>query len=767
MRRSTAVRLLSLTTSTAAVAALLAAGVTSPAYADAPTAKQRAAYFAADRGHPVVPARTSAGHAAAALPRYDAAKVSAMLAAPTVPTLLYTQAAFASPTTISETIVARNLVTGSITALMAPSTGICPFEARLSPDASKVVYLDYGASCTGVGRLTTYDTATKAIQSIATPPSDAFFQLPNWSPDSSKILYTTEQDDSAGNFITAGLFTLPAAGGSPTPLTGGGAAAYDGVYSPDGTQIAYAPTEPPTADYLAVMNANGTGATNLLTTEISNYSPIRPAWSPDGNVVVFQYYKNMVGPAYSNALAVVHVDDSSTAKLPVTLATNSTAYFGTWSSDGTEIFYDANLLDAKGDAATNDAVYATDPTGHRRATVVSDAVHAYGSPFYTGPGLDTGSASTFTPVAPVRVQPKVTVGPGGTLDVLVSGSAIGLPAPAGATAVTLNLTGVSPTNGTYLQAYPKPAINTAVPLVSNLNLSPGQIAAVAVQVAVSSDGYVRIRNNAGSTGVIVDVSGYFMDGSGANQYSPISPVRAIDTTLGEGATTDVTVTGLGSVPGLTPVAVVLNLTGASPTKGTYLTVYPTPAIPTDPPVVSNLNLARNTNRANLVTVPIGDAGKITIRNAFGSVRAIADVVGFYGTGATGGLAYYSLQPTRFMDTRYGTDTSLGSTAPLGPGGTIAVGLRGSATTSVAMITVPATAQAFVYNLTAVAPSGNTYLTAYPYGGTRPLSSSVNAGPGTIVPNLAITGGNGSGQVGIYNFAGKTPIIIDLAGYYAP
>jgi hypothetical protein len=532
----------------------------------------------------------------------------------------------------------------------------------------------------------------------------------------------------------------------------------------------FAPTLNPKNNFLSVMNADGSAVTPLTHTALSpTFSPIHPSWSPDGTMVSFTYVKttgtNASGGFSINGIGVAAVDNSAGGGLTVTSGAQTDAFYSSWSADGTQIFYDALARNVTtGANITGAAEYATDAGGHRRATILASSLHAYFGSGFVGPSIDTGSASTYTPVPPTRVLAKTVVGPGAWLNVQVSGGTS--PIPAGATAVTLNLTGVTPTKATYLQVYPKPA-DSSVPLVSNLNLVPGQTAAVAVQVAVSSDGYVRVRNAFGATGVIVDVSGYFTAGGTANQYSPITPVRAVDTTLGVGGTTDITLAPLNTVPGLTPVAVVLNLTAAGPTHDTYLSAYPTQAPGTPPPLVSNLNLPAHATRANLVTVALSVDGKVTLHNAFGSVRTLADVIGFYGTGATGGLAYYPLQPTRFMDTRVGTDTWVGSTAPLGSGATIPIQMRGTATTSAGMITVPAAAAAYVYNLTAVAPTANTYLTAYPFGPTRPLSSTLNAAPATIVPNLAITGTDPNGQIDLYNRIGNTPVLIDLAGYYAP
>jgi hypothetical protein len=696
-------------------------------------------------------------------------QTKAFLAALKTPTLVFTRL---NSTTDAFGLQTKNLLTGAVGNLLALSASSCPISPRLSPDTTRVVFVDYGTRCLGDGQLDLLTIASSSITTLVAATGTTYLSLPNWSPDGSTVLYTLEQDDALQNFVSSSLLTVPAIGGPPTGVGGGGVGGYDGVYSPDGTKIVFAPTLNPKNNFLSVMNADGSAVTPLTHTALSpDFSPIHPSWSPDGTKVSFTYVKTFGTykgvPFFINGIGVAAVDDSSGGGLAVTSASRYNAFYSSWSADSTEIYFDVQLRDATtGKSLTNAGVYATGATGVRRATLVADTLNAYEGVSFAGDPLSTGSASTYTPLStPVRVLPKMLLGPSAVTDVQVTGVA---GVPAGATAATLNLTGVSPTSNTYLQAYPTPVTGTAVPLVSNLNLVPGQIAAVAVQVALSPSGSVRIRNAGGTTGVIVDVSGYFTAGTSADQYVPITPVRAVDTTLGTGGTTDITVTGHDPAnAGLTPAAVVLNLTGASPTHGTYLQVYPTQTSG-PPPTISNLNLAAHAIRANLVTVGLGIGNTVTIRNAFGTIRAIADVVGYYYTaGATGGLSYYPLQPARFMDTRDGTDTLLGSAAPLGPGSITAIGMRGTATTRAGMITVPATAQAYVYNLTAVAPTGYTYLTAYPFGPTRPLSSNVNAFPGTVVPNLAITGADASGQIDLFNLTGNTPVLVDLAGYYAP
>jgi WD40-like Beta Propeller Repeat len=704
----------------------------------------------------------------------------------TGPALVYGQFTYS---TAQSSLWERGLQGGSPVQLVAPSDN-CLVEPKLSPDGTKVAYLSVATGvnlCDGDTSLVVLDLATATAATIASSVGDTFLDLPNWSPDGSTILFTDAGFDPNTSAITSSqLVTIPAAGGTQKPILGGGAGGYDGVFSPDGTKIAYAADiASATSHDLAIMNADlaGDGVVDITHSALSpdGFSPMYPAWSPDGTLISFQYEKGSFLGGELDGIGVVDAADTAGAGLQVTASVTAgnpiSATTSSWSSDGTEIFYDAQNFDlTSGAALTADAVYATNVAGTYRTTVQGDpnsnTSNSY-HPFFVGPVPGVGSASSYTPVAPVRLTPaRVTLGAGGTTDVQVAGGAS--PVPANATAVTLNLTGVgssSPT-GTDLRVYPTPVGGSAVPTVSNLNLVPGMTAAVAVQVKVGAGGKVRIRNNSGTTQILLDESGYFAAGTAASLYSSISPTRAWDSGpggLGQQGVHDVDVAALAAaVTGLTPTAVVLNLTGDKASAATDLRVYPTPA-DTSVPLVSNLNLPVGGTRANLVTVGIGQGGQVRVFNSTGSVRAIVDVVGFYGTGAAGGLAYYPLDPARVLDTRYGTGTSKGLVAPIGSPASISTPMRGTTTTTAGIVTVPAAAQAFVYNLTAVHPtwSTGTYLTAYPNGIAVPATSTVNAAKGAVVPNLAITGAGTGGLVNTYNAHGATDAIADLAGYYAP
>jgi len=65
-----------------------------------------------------------------------------------------------------------------------------------------------------------------------------------------------------------------------------------------------------------------------------------------------------------------------------------------------------------------------------------------------------------------------------------------------------------------------------MPVVSNLNFTPGVTVANLVTVPLSSSGMVSIYNYAGSTNVVVDVEGYYTSvplANGSGLYNSLSP----------------------------------------------------------------------------------------------------------------------------------------------------------------------------------------------------------------------------------------------------
>jgi hypothetical protein len=79
--------------------------------------------------------------------------------------------------------------------------------------------------------------------------------------------------------------------------------------------------------------------------------------------------------------------------------------------------------------------------------------------------------------------------------------------------------------------------------------------------------------------------------------------------------------------------------------------------------------------------------------------------------------------------------------------------------------IPATAQAYSLNFTAV-PSGRLgYLTTWPTGSSQPFVSTLNS-PGTVVANAAIVPAGTNGAISVFA-TDPTNVVIDINGYFAP
>lgn len=354
---------------------------------------------------------------------------------------------------------------------------------------------------------------------------------------------------------------------------------------------------------------------------------------------------------------------------------------------------------------------------------------------------------------------RVPVAAGGEVMLQVAG----LPSvPATASAVVLNVTVAEPTAAGFVTVYPD---GSARPTASNLNFIRNQIVPNLVVVRVSSDGSVRFYNgSSGSIQLVADVSGYYLGAdapSGQGAFGALPPRRLLDTRDGTGApkvavaakaSVAFTVTGNGVPLGVS--AVVLNVTVTEPVLSGFITAYPHGGpIPT----ASNLNFLSKQIVPNLVVVPVGGDGRVSLFNgSTGAVHLLADISGYFlaGDPVTAGTLG-ALAPVRLLDTRDGTG-----------GSSIAVGRQLSRTVSVrGRGGVPlAGAGAVILNVTATGPTGSGYLTVYG-GGVRPIVSSLNFNKGQTVPNLVMTQVSALGTVTFFNgSSGAVNIVADVSGY---
>lgn len=381
-----------------------------------------------------------------------------------------------------------------------------------------------------------------------------------------------------------------------------------------------------------------------------------------------------------------------------------------------------------------------------------------------------GAKGSYQSLTPKRVldtrsglgAPKALVGPGKSITLTVLGRG-GVPT-SGVAAVVLNLTAVGTTAPTYLTAYPA---GSTRPVASSLNAPKGYTGANTVTVRPGTGGAVTIYNNAGSTHLLADVSGFYRSTNAATigtDYEPVLPERVLDTRAGGGALPagfwiDQPLsygTDLGVVR-----AYALNVTVTGATGPGYVTVW---GGSEDPSSFSTVNVTKGSTRSNTV---VSQARYDTRDGRFGpgfgvfngmpsgSAHVIVDVVGVYvdGQAGEGRLRFKpTTTPMRILDSR----TSLGA--------------KTWTARSTRTITPPTSVAgwdtyALVGNATLVAPTAATYLSFYAAGDPRPGTSNVNAAAGAIVANGVTVEVNGSNQIEGYNNAGTANAIYDVAGTF--
>ncbi len=346
------------------------------------------------------------------------------------------------------------------------------------------------------------------------------------------------------------------------------------------------------------------------------------------------------------------------------------------------------------------------------------------------------------------------------LTVLGSG---GVPA-SGVSAVTLNVTVESSAQaGGYLTVFPD---GVTRPTTSNLNFNPGATIGNSVVVKVGAGGKVDLTNSSGgSVELFVDVQGYFKSGTVApGGLTALTPARLMDTRNGTGGITGpvaraavvkLSVLGHGGVPTSGVGAVVLNVTAASSQTGGYLTVFPDGVAR---PATSNLNFRANETFPNLVIVKVGSDGKVDFFNGTsGTIRLVADVQGWFKTGAPAAGGFTPLTPGRRLDTRNATG---GITGPVASGATISLPILGH------LGVPPSGVGAVVLNVTAVASTGAGHLTVYADGISAPSTWNVSFPTNKTVPELVTVAVGADGKVAFTNTSGESvQIVADIFGWF--
>jgi TolB protein len=113
---------------------------------------------------------------------------------------------------------------------------------------------------------------------------------PAYSLDGGGLAFLDCQPNFTGCRLWGG-----AADGGPHQLSGLAASVERPAWSPDGTKIAFTTPAPDDGGDIVVMNDDGSGQRTLT----SNHNSIQPAWSPDGSTIVFTDTEHGIDTLYA------------------------------------------------------------------------------------------------------------------------------------------------------------------------------------------------------------------------------------------------------------------------------------------------------------------------------------------------------------------------------------------------------------------------------------------------------------------------------------
>ena len=183
-----------------------------------------------------------------------------------------------------------------------------------SPDGSKLAFDRGNPPGTPPNDVYTMDLdGSNQINLTRTPGSDE--QYPDFSPDGSQLCFFRS---NYGRLLSSptGIYVMNADGSNPSRLSDGERATQCD-WSPDGTKIAFSTTtydsvngqKQVSDEEVFVINADGSGRTNLTTTSVSD---LYPQWSPDGTRITFVSY---MGGVPSPEVYTMDADGSDVARV--------------------------------------------------------------------------------------------------------------------------------------------------------------------------------------------------------------------------------------------------------------------------------------------------------------------------------------------------------------------------------------------------------------------------------------------------------------------
>jgi TolB protein len=239
-----------------------------------------------------------------------------------------------------------------------PRATLKGFEPAWSPNGDRIAFSvedrEEAPTATGTSGIWTFAPDTRGTLTRLTPPT-VFAEFPAWSPDGNLIAFSgfaQSEDVGDANFD---IYVVPASGGAPLALTHTPTIdEEEPSWSPDGTKLVYGRWGNEEADSpdIWIMDSDGSDQRALISTPDYDHSP---AWSPAGEEIAFMRQYPPSGELTDNNMEIVLVKDDGTGFRRLTRS----PYYDSepaWSPDGEWIVFVSNragsdelfVIDVKG-----------------------------------------------------------------------------------------------------------------------------------------------------------------------------------------------------------------------------------------------------------------------------------------------------------------------------------------------------------------------------------------------------------------------------------
>ncbi|MCU1391093.1 MAG: hypothetical protein JWL72_4431 [Ilumatobacteraceae bacterium] len=430
------------------------------------------------------------------------------------------------------------------------------------------------------------------------------------TPDKYNVSITTSARTVNWSF-TVDPNAKPFAGANPTPTPDPAtpttnAPTPDASPAPTTTPLSSGATLHPLSPSRIVDTRAGVGSTPLVGSLTKRIQIAGRGGVPDGAQAVSGNFTvtNAASPGYLTAwncspdrpvVSTLNFAQSDTVPNGATVPLDATGGLCVFSSASTDLLIDVNGYYATGD-------------GGRFASVTPSRL------MDSRLGLGTPTRLAANTVVPLQVTGVAGV-------------------PAGASAVTLNVTSVDPSMAGFVSVYP---CDTPRPTISSLNPVPGSAKPNVVITPIAADGTVCFYTLT-DVDLVVDITGYLQD-TAPSKFTSTTPFRLTDTRdkarvemnngtggnqLAAGQVLTIQVAGQRGIA-TDAKAISANFTVLGAPSGGYLTAWPCGPQPS----TSTVNYGAGNAVANGAQMPLSTTGQLCIYSSR-SVHVIVDVNGWW------------------------------------------------------------------------------------------------------------------------------------------